>query len=276
MTTASMLLGAANVVLAMLAGSPTPRAPLSAAHGDTVVIRPGGGFIDGRRVHPYTTHWRVTYQMPDGRMVAGGPRRTVSWYDTVTVSTDEGKRVLHRRQTLYAPDSVLLEVLDNWADARTMVPFRSQLSLTNKPLTTRVYGGRRITGLDPDSTAPNGTRQVDVTVSEPVFDFYGGLYDVFLAALPLRPGLVVKLPTDDPTAREGAGLMWTSLTVIGREAIATDTPRGRVDTWRVEAPAAGGVAGVHFVFWIADEAPYLVRMWYVGPRGGRQVWDITQ
>ena len=244
------------------------------ARSDTIVVRPGSDFVDGRRLHRYTTHWRVTYQTPDGMTIAGGPRRTVSWYDTVT-TTDSGAPRIHRRQTLYAPDSLLLEVVDNWADARTMAPIRTELRLTSHPLSTRDYNGRKIIGVSPDSTTTDGKQHVDVTVAEPVFDFYGGMFDLFIAALPLRPNLVVRLPTDDQTAREGAGLMWTTLTVVGRETISTDTPGGRIATWRVEAPAASASSGAHFVFWVREQAPYLIRMWYVGPRGGRQVWDIT-
>jgi hypothetical protein len=241
--------------------------------GDTLIVRPGDARVQGARIRPYTTHWRVSYQGADGKPLSGGPRRTTSWYDTVSVTTSDGRRIIHRRQTLYASDSALLEVLDNWANGETLAPLRTELRVGKQPLATRTYEGTRIVGADPDSTAPNGVRRVSVQTAEPVFDFYGGIFDVFLAALPLRQGLVVKLPTDDPTADAGTGLTWTTLSVIGRDTIATES-RGPVESWRIEAPAAG-TNKAHFVFWVADNAPYLVRMWYVGPRGGKQIWDIT-
>lgn len=196
--------------------------------------------------------------------------RVVSWFDTVTVVTEDGRRVLHRRQTLFGPGANLLETIDNRVDALTLAPIRTEARYHGARASYRNYDGAHVSGADPDSNAAGGMRTVDITLPQRVFDFYGGLFDVFLAALPLRDGLTVAIPTDDPTATARSGLTWATIAVTRRDTIAA--ARGPIPTWRIEANAAGG--GARFVFWIADAPPYLTRMWYVGPRGGKQVWDI--
>jgi hypothetical protein len=237
------------------------------------VVLAGDPVVAGKRIKPYTAHWTVTYQMSDGRVIPGGPTRVTSWFDTVSVETVEGRSLLHRRQILYAPDGSLLETLDNWVDAATLIPTRTVARYGSAKLSVRQFDRDSVWGVDPDSTAPGGERKVSVRIPQPIFDFYGGLFDVFVAALPLRPGLAVRIPTDDPTAQGGSGLTWATITVIGRDTVAT-AGRGNVAAWRAEANAAGQ-SRAHFVFWIADKPPYLIRMWYVGPHGGKQVWDIV-
>lgn len=235
-------------------------------------LRPGDRSVDGARIKPHTMKWRLTYQTPTGSPVSGGPRRVAAWYDSVRRERVDGRTVLHRRQVLRAPTDSVLEVIDNWVDPRTLAPIRTENRYPGNKLSRRDYHGTQVAGFDPDSTLPSGRKVVDVTLAEPVFDFFGGLYDLLLAALPLRAGYAIRMPTDDGSADAGSALQWTTITVVGRESIAVGDSSRPEAAWHV---TTNRTAIGSFEFWIADRSRLMLKMWYIGPRGGRQVWDVA-
>lgn len=234
-------------------------------------VRPGDGTVNGAAIRPHSNRWVITYFMPDGELVPGGPRRVATWYDSVSLTPLADRQTLHRKQVLLAPGGgVPLETIDSWADPASLAPIRTENHYASGGASLREYHGSRVTGFDPDSAAPDGTRKVDVTLPEPVFDFFGGMYDLLLSGFPLQTGYRVRFPADFGGAKEGAALQWVTITVTGREAIDAGAS-GTLATWHV---VTGPTPVGRFEFWIADQTPYMIRMWYIGPRGGRQVWSM--
>ena len=248
--------------------------PRSVSDSDSVsfdTVRPGDDAVSGVRIRPHTNRWKISYVTAAETLATASPARVAEWYDTVTISSDVGSRVLHRRQTLALRDGAIMETIDNWADAASLAPRRTESHRPKGGISVREFRRTRITGFDSDSAAPGGRRNVDATIAMPAFDFFGGMYDVLMAALPLCAGYRVRIPTVFESSPGAPSLQWVTLSVLGRERIATGTPLGAVDVWHVET---GPTPMGHFEFWIADAARNMVRMWYVGPRGGRQVWDV--
>jgi hypothetical protein len=271
-----VVLASALLLSTPIAAHATGSLPPSWSVSDTDSVsfeaaRPGDGTVSGARIKPHTNRWKMSYVTAAETLATPNPSRVAEWYDTVTISSDGGSRVLHRRQTLAQRDGAIMETIDNWADAGTLAPRRTESHRSKGGVSVREFRGTRITGFEPDSAAPGVKRNVDTTIAMPAFDFFGGMYDVLIAALPLRAGYRVRIPTVFEPSPGAASLQWVTLSVLSREQIAIATPLGAVDAWHVET---GSTPMGHFEFWIADATRNMVRMWYVGPRGGRQVWDV--
>ncbi len=249
-------------------------APPALAQGtDTataIVLLPGAELNTARLAPPWSNRWRITYQLPDGREVPGGATRVALWYDSVGLVTEGGRQLLHRRQVLYNPANTLLETIDNWVDPHTLAPVRTQTRYPASGVSLRTYDGAHVTGSDPDTSAADGVRRINVTLAQAPFDFFGGLYDVLIAALPLRAGYVARIPADYSGAPGGAALQWVTLRVLGREQLAAYSG-GPASVWHVET---GATPMGRFAFWVTEQPPHLVRMWYIGPRGGKQIWNV--
>lgn len=238
--------------------------------GDTTAsaVRPGDGTVDGRGIRPHTHRWLITYFTPDGRPVPGGPKRVATWYDTVRIITLAGHAALHRKQVLLAAGDAPLEVIDSWAEPRSLAPIRTVSQNADGTTSLREYRGAHVTGYDPDSAAPGGRKSIDTTLAVAPFDFFGGMYDLLLAGFPLRDGYRARFPADLGGARGGASLEWVTIAVASRDTIDTGTAQP-VPAWHV---VTGPTSVGRFEFWIGPDPRYMVRMWYIGPRGGKQVW----
>jgi hypothetical protein len=140
-------------------------------------VRPRDGSVSGARIQPHTNRWKISYVTAAETLAATSPTRVAEWCDTVSISSDGGTRVLHRRQTLAQNDGAIMEVIDNWADAGTLAPRRTESHRSKGGVSIREFRGTRITGFESDSAAPGGRRNVDATITMPAFDFFGGMYD---------------------------------------------------------------------------------------------------
>lgn len=253
-----------------LLGVPLDAQQSAASPADT--LRPGDPRVDARHIVPHTNHWSITYQTPDGHVVPGGPSRVASWFDTVTIDKLDGRAALHRRQVLRVASGAVMEIIDTWIDRRTFAPIETRSYYpAQRTESLRRYAGVHVTGFDPDSTAPNGRKLVDTVLAEPVFDFFGGSYDLLLSAFPLRAGFRAVFPADLGGATGGVALTWVAVTVTGKEEVDGGSI-GRVSAWHVvtDSTSLG-----RFEFWIAEKSPYMIRMMYIGPRGGRQIWNVA-
>ena len=259
----------AMLAIAIIAPSRT-RAQTVPTDTSVQSVRPGDGTVRGDAILPHTNRWIITYFTPAGAAIPGGPGRVATWYDSVWVTPLAGRPALRRKQVLLGPGGTALETLESWADRRSMAPIRTEGRYAGGTASLREYRASHVTGFDPDTAAPGGRKAVDTTLAEPVFDFFGGMYDLLLSGFPLHEGYRARFPADLGGARGGAALQWVTLTVTGREVIDTGTA-GKAETWHV---ITGPLPVGRFEFWIADRPPYLMRMWYIGPRGGKQVWNV--
>ena len=231
-------------------------------------LLPGDAAVSGLGIRPHTHRWLITYFTPDGHPVPGGRQRVATWYDSVRTTTLAERPTLYRKQVLLAPGDAPLEVIESWAEPRSLAPIRTVSHNADGTTSTRDYRGARVTGYDPDSTAPGGRKLIDTTLAGAPFDFFGGMYDLLLDGFPLRAGYRVRFPADLGGARGGAALEWVTVSVASRDTVETG-PGQSVPAWHV---VTGPTSVGRFEFWIAADPHYMVRMWYIGPRGGKQVW----
>jgi hypothetical protein len=98
------------------------------------------------------------------------------------------------------------------------------------------------------------------------------MFGVLLATFPLREGYTATFPTDPPEYKNKEGaepVEWLTFRVTGRESVAAG-PGRQVEAWVVETDMSFG----HDKFWLTREPPYVIKLIYTGPRGGKQVFEM--
>ena len=206
-------------------------------------------------LRPYTNRWRVSLHGKDGKLLA----ETAVWTDELTAVRVNGASCFQRTQiATFSKDGAVVGKTEtvNVFDAKTMAPvsrtFTRHASVPGQAEETRVQfkGGavrfhRTLNGKEESSAAD---------LPQAAFDFYGGMYGILIAPLPLREGLRFSLPSVGETAPT---LSWVDFTVVGREDVDAG-PRGRLKAWLVEADTESGP----MKFWITNRAPYIIRLEY--------------
>jgi hypothetical protein len=235
-----------------------------AAAGADHQVRVGDGTVDGSRIVPYVTLWNVTLTTPDGRSADGG-----TWRDRVRIVDYNGRKALLREQIQDAPPPRTSEIISVWVDPVTLRPIASQTQTAPGALYRNEFDGDRMTvreiepekGFEPSVK----TRVLDTAA----YDFYGGLFGTLLAAMPLDVGDSYTFPVCGE-AEAGPAIVMTTARVVGREPIEAGY-LGRVPVKVVELDAQNGA---HYTFWIAETAPYILKLQLKGPRGGLITWTL--
>ncbi|HEY6842684.1 MAG TPA: hypothetical protein VI391_00820 [Thermoanaerobaculia bacterium] len=212
---------------------------------DTIV--PGDARIDGSFIHNVTNAWRMTGTSPGGKRTDGGV-----WKDKIEVIGSDGRAVIRRTQVDAGPEGTTTFITET--DQRTMAPLRAEV--------TTAAGLHRVLTFENDHvhsviTIGAKTRESDIPLSQPVFDFNGGLFGLLVDTFPLRENFTAKFPVFDPRT----GLAWASYTVVGRERV----PAGKgtaVEAWTVEVQDPVRVA--RMIFSLTKEPPYIIRLQEVG------------
>jgi hypothetical protein len=99
-----------------------------------------------------------------------------------------------------------------------------------------------------------------------VYDFFGGMYGVLLANLPLRTGLTGDLPS---IAEFSDSLVPAHYAVIRRERLRAGR-LGERDAWVVET----GQDGAKMTFWLSQQAPYVIRLEIENQNGIRTTFEM--
>ncbi|HJT16945.1 MAG TPA: hypothetical protein VJ853_06150 [Thermoanaerobaculia bacterium] len=225
-------------------------APLLAQPPETIV--PGDPRVDGSFIHNVTNAWRMTGTSPGGQRTDGG-----IWKDKIEIVGS----VIKRTQVDAGPGGTTTFITET--DQRTMAPIRAEL--------TTPSGLHRVLTFEKDHvhsviTAGGKTRETDLPLSQPIFDFNGGLFGLLVDSFPLRENFTAKFPIFDPRG----GIAWASYTVIGRESVPAGNGK-RVDAWTVEVQDPVRVA--RMIFSLTKEPPYIIRLEEAG-EGKFWVFDM--
>ncbi|HTS13698.1 MAG TPA: hypothetical protein VMH00_16380 [Candidatus Limnocylindrales bacterium] len=249
----------AAFVVAVLAGFLTQGASGQGPAG--LRINVGDASVNGVRVQPYTNQWRMTRTLPNGQVLEDAG----TWNDELTVVTMEGKDCLQRTQTAAFRGS----------DGETKATTRNVNVFDRKTFAPllRIYEKHVAGGEDSKLTIRFGTKSMRIETVEnrkmetreaptgAAFDFYGGVYAVLWAALPLKQGFSASYPSyaegDHPET-----ISWVTMRVTGAEDVEAG-PNKRVRAWVVESDTDIG----KLKYWVSDAPPYIIRMDFKQPDG---------
>ena len=222
--------------------------------------------VDGSSLHPYTNLWKLSVTTAAGKTMTMG-----AWTDELKWVEVEGKKYLQRTQIAAFSQGRATSTV-NVFDSKSMAPIRSDWRSLDGGFNHREFGatGVKYRHTDKAQNGPpdlshviEGVQKLDV----PVFDFYGGMYGLLLAAMPLREGFTGTIPSIDENSDTQS---WVSFTVTGQERVAAGAGKS-VQAWVVESETNLGT----MKFWISKDAPYIIRLTYKGPNGNFWSYDIV-
>ena len=210
------------------------------------IVTVGDGTLDGSFLKPYNNAWFYSAKLPDGRVVPQG-----IWSDHMQWMTIDGKqRMLRVQGTTFITGAA--NTIVNVFDPKSLAPIRSERHDIDGTLLRRSFEGAHVTSV----TLANAkdTRTPDqANLSQPVYDFNGGMYGILLAALPLEKGLRGSLPAMAENAYE---VEQEPVEAIGRETV--DAGRsGKVTAWVVDCVKPKDYT---MRFWLIKEPPYIIKL----------------
>jgi hypothetical protein len=166
------------------------------------------------------------------------------------------------------PSGKVSETITNLVDPKTFAPIMSETKKTDGSFWHREFNGARVQGQE---------RQSPIEAVEPIsarfdincFDFFGGMYGVLLATFPLKEGYSATLPSDFQGLDRIESIRWVTFNVTRKEMVAAG-PNKQVEAFVVDTELPFG----HYQFWLVKKAPYVIKLIYTGPRGGKQIFDM--
>jgi len=209
-------------------------------------IHVGDGTADGSRLRPYDNAWLFSVVLP-----GGGTRAQGIWSDHMDAVDLNGRHILRRVQGMTYVNGVSQSII-NIFDPATCAPITSEGRGRDGRLFRRTFEGSHVTTERPaqDST-PASTAAL--TAPEPVFDFYGGMYGLLLSCFPLDVGYSGTFTAVDEFRDVATPV---SFSVVRRERIRAGS-RGEVDTLVTVVDTPGQYTET---FWLARDAPYIIRL----------------
>jgi hypothetical protein len=204
--------------LSALLPLPPARLAAQAAPGDTV--RVGSPALNGSFLRPYANLWRVTVTLPNG---------TVRDFGTSSDSVQRvrvGATPAFRRTQVATGPGDLADTTVNVFDAATLAPLADSMMRKGAHFRHRQFAGTRVRAGGPADSAGRSA-ETELTLESSMFDFYGGMWGLLLAGLPLRAGYAATLPS---IYEFSDSVGWVSPRVVGRERL-TVPHAGRVDAW---------------------------------------------
>lgn len=190
------------------------------------VIKVGDKIVNGKNIQPYSAIWTLIQQTSSGDW-----RQVSTIEETLRSETIDGKSVMVREQVARPSSGGREKVETLFFDAATLEPMKWTLKAKGSfppraPKEGQVeYKGRLVHGNM--QSFEGKTKEIDHQLNEPMFET--GMLGLIIAALPLKEGFEVQLPSIFVTQ----GSKWSiTLRVVGRETYFTSNGE-RVDTWVV-------------------------------------------
>ena len=228
------------VLPAVLASSAQALAPAASV---------GDGTVSAARLRPYDNAFVVTMTLADGRVLQPG-----IWSDQLRLRTVDGRQAFVRTQGLaYFNGMVMTSV--NVFDPVTFAPISN---IQNNPDGSRERWSFRGLAVEGRLTGAGQAAETvqNLSLSRPSYDFNCCMRSLLPAAVRLRAGLTFTVPAVE-VAGDPREIVYH---VVGREHVRAGF-RGTIEAWHVETDGPGGGT---ISFWIADTAPFLVRMTLTG------------
>lgn len=239
--------------------------PAGAQPATPVLLQVGDPQINAAILKPYKARWKETIVNALHQVIERG-----TWDDELRQEKMDGRDVLIRSIAVTQPDGTNRETVRIVVDRHTFAPIRSDWSGTGRSYVYD-FAGRSVHGVRVNK--PGGPpATIDVTLDRSVFDYYGGMMELFLATLPKRPGAVFAFPAAMATTGADANqsaLHWPIVEVRGEETI-RGSDGVTVKAWRMETNTPYGFYKV----WVTDRPPYVVRTVLLLPPGGRITYEL--
>ena len=218
-------------------------------------------------IHPYTVRWNATAVTPDNRIVEQG-------YRTEEVRRGDCARPCWRRlMRIFDRSGQETATQINLFDARTLAPILTDERRTGGDRLLLRVDGRNVEGRQ-DAGAffhiPAHHRDVHGRLARPSFEFNDGPAGLYLALMPHEAGTTLRFPLididNDANPLSVANVDYrlfnrTTLTIGGHayDAIVID----------------GFTTYGYWQYWVTEEPPFLLRWLFVGPGGGRTVYNLA-
>jgi hypothetical protein len=221
-------------------------------------INVGDPSVDGSFLKPYKNAWKVVYAFPGKEPFLVG-----TWTDELTAVDIQGRHLLRRTQMAdYAKYNIVTSYV-NVFDPKTMSPIFMDFKRSDTgEWAHRDFDGKAVKYRRGHSGDEGKAQSGKLDLNEPVFDYNGGMYGVLLAALPLKEGYKVTLPSLSEDRDELDRITVT----VGKQELVDAGPGKQVMAWPVDTE--GNYANKsHSIFWITKEPPYVIKLVTTIPTG---------
>ena len=228
---------------------------LAHSQQDTLVVKPGDDIIDGSIIQAYTNKWKVTYLDASGNQT---PNKI--WTDYGQIIELEGKTYFHRVQDLYDPSMNLLDTWINMVEHKTLIPVTFSTLSPNGKFLHNQFSGNKITGRT--NQGPSGeTTEIDVELEQDVFDW--NLYGMLLIGLPLKEGLIAKMPF---YSSKESNSQWLIAQIDNSEVLEFASGKKYI-TRKV-------LTNQNLTFWLSEAIPYVIKLELALQNDAKLVWEI--
>lgn len=229
-----------------------------------VVLRVGDARINTRALQPYKARRREIVVDAVNQV-----RERGVWDDELRRESLNDRGVLVRTMVVTEPDGAIRETFRVVVDGNTFAPIRSEWKGAGASYEYD-FDGMAIKGVRVTEAGREPTK-IDASVWQPMFDYYGGMMDLFLATLPATRG-TFSFPAATATTGPGAlqdSIHWPLVEVIGDDV--TRLANGKtVKARRVEANTPYGFYKV----WVTETPPYVVRTVVLLGSGARITYEL--
>jgi hypothetical protein len=234
---------------------------LAAAGGQAVATS-----FDGSSLVPYTNLWKVVITSK------GRPHYMGTWSDEVKRVKRNGGSAMLREQVFKVKNGATNTFITVF-DPASMRPYSSSFLTSDGDAVLRQFQGDAVVIVDASGDNRGMPSRQTVNVKERAYDFNAGMYGIMFAGLPLRAGLSGIIPTYGQT---DASLEHVTYAVRKKETVQAK-PGTTVEAWVVDAhylDAHRPEGDARMRFWIAEKAPYIIKLVYDVPSTG-QTWVYT-
>jgi|GEM_PF-2103371 len=230
-------------------------------------VVPGDAQVKGAILKPYKNLWRVRITHANGKVDDVG-----SWSDELTADKLDGRDIYRRTQVSLMQGEFSIHI--NAFDAQTLAPisadvggFGSDGGMDPKRHFHRDFNGAKIHLHATNPRLPSGSRDVEATLDTAPFDFFGGMYGIIIAGMPLKQGYAATFPA----VQEFQNVQeWVNLSVAGKEQVSAGR-QGMVEVWKVDVVTS---SSGKMEFWIVEKAPYIIKLVNTLPDGEKWAWEM--
>jgi hypothetical protein len=222
--------------------------------------------LDGSTLKPYTNLWKVVIA------TKGQPRDVGTWSDEMIAAKVDGHAAFVRTQVFKIRDGSTNTMITAF-DARTMRPFSSSLLTSHGDATLRRFANGKVKVIDASGDSRGIPTEQTFPGNSDAYDFNAGMYGILLVGLPLAENLSGTFTTYGPADATLEHVTYT----VGKKEQVEAKPGQTVAAWVIDAhylDAHRPEGDARMRFWIATEAPYIIKLVYEVPSAD-QVWTYT-
>lgn len=229
-------------------------------------IRVGDDRLRVDLIQPYAARWAVTIATPDNRLIERG-----YWHEEVT--RESCPQVCWRRllRVVNAAGEETTRTV-NVFDARRLAPILTEQAVPDGTGLLLRFNGRRVEGKQNVGAffhIPEHRRDIRGRMRRPAFDLNNGPTGLFLAIMPHDPMTTLSVPLIDVDANDPTSVAQGAYRIFNRQTI--NVGGRNFDAVAIDAFTTYG----YWQYWVVREPPFAVRWIYVGPGGGRTIYNFA-